>query len=122
MLNKTFSFKMSSVDGEFYNKVKSIKGLRALTGLGLKEAKELSENIADAYPNAYTTSLKLNPDVNSVKDGIDDIVEGGIAVIDNSEPVRVELLSNIQDIGAAAISNGQYDIAQALLDLLVANQ
>ncbi len=78
MTTKTFSFKMSSVDGTFYNKVKTIKGLRALTGLGLKETKELSETIAAAYPNAYTTNLEVSPNGDKVKEAIECIEEGGL--------------------------------------------
>jgi len=39
MLTKSFTFKMSTHDGAWGNKVQAIKGLRTLTGLGLKEAK-----------------------------------------------------------------------------------
>lgn len=122
MANKTFSFKMNTSNGEWDNKVNTIKGLRALTLLGLKEAKELSESIADAYPCTYTTSLNVNPDADAVHDAIYSIKGGGVDIIDNSGPLRVELLDNVQVIAANAVSAGQYDIARVLLDLLESNQ
>jgi hypothetical protein len=121
-MKKTFSFKMASQDGDFYYKVKSIRGLRALAGLDLKEAKVLSETIAAAFPNAYTTSLEINLDESRVKEGIADIIEGGINIIDNSGPLRATLLADIQSTAADAISKGQYDIARVLLELLEKNQ
>ena len=122
MANKIFSFKMSAPDGTFYNKVKSIKGLRALTGIGLKEAKDLAEDIECAFPNALTTTLSVQPDADKVSEAIVSIKDGGIAIIDNSGPLRVEILDSIRVVCADAVAKSQYDIAQVLLELLEANQ
>ncbi len=122
MTTKIFSFKMLSEDGAFYNKVASIKGLRGLSVLGLKEAKILSETIAAAYPNAYTTSLEVTADDDKIKDAIFGIENGGIGIIDNSGPLRAVLLASVQTLCVDAITKGEYDIAQVLLDLLVANK
>jgi len=122
MATKIFSFKMSSADGIFYNKVRAVKGLRKLTLLGLKEAKELAESIKYGFPNVTTTSLEVNPDPVAVADAIVNIEEGGITIVDNSGPDRIELLDGVKVLCADAVNKGQYDIAQTLLDLLIANK
>ncbi len=122
MANKIFSFKMSAVDGTFYNKVKTIKGLRGLDNLDLKEAKELAEDIERAFPNALTTTLSVQQDAGKVAEAIKVIRDGGVAIIDNSGPLRVEILDSIRVVCADAVAQSQYDIAQVLLELLKTNQ
>lgn len=115
-MRKVLTFSMATNDGEFVNKVQSIKGLRALTGLGLKEAKEFSEEIHEKKTLTKAVDIINKPEEQT--DAIKMIVSGGISVQDNDNMARKMLLSDIKDIASKAVESEQYDIARSLITIL----
>lgn len=56
---QTLRYAPSSFQERVYNKVKAIKAVRCLTGIGLKEAKDVVERAYDGHP-VSVPSAKLN--------------------------------------------------------------
>jgi len=115
-MRKVFTFSMATTDGEFINKVESIKGLRVLMGIGLREAKEFSEEVYEKKTLTKAIDIVCAPE--AMSEIMKQITYGGISVIDNDGAARALLLSDIKDITARAVDATQYDIARSLILIL----
>ena len=111
MLIKFISFPTpTNING--CNKVGGIKAVRSATGLGLKDAKDLVENLQHgitAITELKPSTIDFNP--------MDFIREfellGGVT----SQP-QSTLLEGLKDLSIEAITTEQFDMANDIIDLL----
>ena len=116
-MGKVLTFAMHTADGEFINKVLSIKGLRKLTGMGLKDAKEFSELVQNNKSLVQSVDI-VELDEAEKAEALRMIFEGGISVLDNAGTARKHLLDSIKAIAVEAVEEGQFDIARDLISIL----
>jgi hypothetical protein len=118
-MGNVFTFSIRTDDGEFINKILSIKGLRKLTGMGLKEAKELLELVQKNKSLVQSVDI-LELDEAEKADALRMIFEGGISVIDldNAGTASKHLLDSIKSVAVKAVEEGQFDIARDLISIL----
>lgn len=104
-----------------YNRVGVIKAVRSLTGLGLKEAKELTEKegaqlvlvrAADTV-NPYTNQPVSAKDV--LYNAIAELRSNGVVVC---EAVRAGTLADVRKLASDALLRDELDLAAALIDIL----
>lgn len=103
-------------DGKFIDKVKSIKGLRQLTGLSLKDSKNFVEEVQDK--KSLTIEMNI---VNSGKEQTEAfslLKAGGISVINNDKESRTVLINEIKETATRALTAEQYDIVRSLVNIL----
>lgn len=116
---KTLTFTMIAPDGTFCNKIRVIKGLRNLTGMGLKEAKKLSEEIQ----NRNSLTISVNVTTIDLEEIISLIQSGGISVIDTNNDIdQDKLIEHIKNAIFSAVNSSHYDIARSLLGVLESNR
>jgi hypothetical protein len=107
---------------ESANKIECIKALRYLTGLGLKESKEILERES---PQRLAVSVKHNHidpvtlDTLSLEESFHHWVEllrdnGVVVVVDEFH----QNMTDIQTIAISAIRNKNYDLAVDLINIL----
>ncbi len=110
------------IDINSINKVECIKALRYLTGLSLKEAKDILEH---SGPQRLAVSIKHNfidPDTlstltleDSFHHWIDFLRGNGVAVVVDEFHQN---MADIQTIAISAIRNKNYDLAVDLINIL----
>jgi len=103
---------------ELYDKIAAIKGVRALTGMGLKEAKEAVEDIVPGRQKVFQISHAiLEP---SFTEAINRIRSSGLTVQvgKNNNVARSGIGEGIRKLVTYANMSAQYDISRALLDVL----
>jgi hypothetical protein len=115
-MNKPYTFEMTTHDGEFIGKIDSVKGLRALFHLGLKEAKDLAEEIQTK--KKLTRSFFITADEETLKYGLNLCEAGGISITNNRPAARNTLLNELRATAARAVECEQFDIARKLIDIL----
>lgn len=100
------------------NKVKAIKGVRGLTGLGLKESKDLIERITPGHSETViighdVLEPRFSESVQMVKDS-------GLTVLVNNHnnAARKDIAEQIRQMVTYATMTAQYDIAKAMLDVM----
>jgi len=116
-MRKTFNFTM---DGEFANKVQTIKGYRKLSGEGLKEAKAFVELVEEL--GTVTRAVTTPEDPLDEREAIKEIRTGGIEVDDAHANDREDLIDRIKGCASEAVLANQYDIAEQLIVLLKATR
>lgn len=100
------------------SKVSAIKGVRGLSGLGLKEAKELVERV-----NPGNSEI-INIDHNILEPKLSEYIEliraGGLEVrlTKHNDPVRKAIGEDIRKLVTYCTISAQYDIGKALIDIL----
>ena len=104
-----------------YDRVGVIKAVRQLTGLGLKEAKELTEkqgtqlvqvrvsDIDDRYTKQSVPAKEV------LTDAIADMRGNGVIVV---EAVRAGTLVEVRQLASDALLRDELDLAAALIDVL----
>lgn len=98
------------ISGKIDNIVKLIKGIRGLTGLGLKEAKSLADDLRHDNKPIELRGVKFDIEsLNCIHESGVDILELG-----SFEEVRGKL----DEAAILCIKNGKYDFASEILDLL----
>lgn len=100
------------------NKVAAIKGVRGLTKLGLKEAKELVERINPGHREIIRVDHSvMEPDYSS---HLNNVKAGGLTVTitDASNPVRKGIAEELRKLVTFATMSAQYDIAKSLIDVI----
>jgi len=118
-MRKAITFSMTTDDGQFNEKVRSIKGLRALLGIGLKEAKELAEEIQEK--KTLTQVVDFTDDEEKIRQGLEWCTAGGIGIRDNSLEIRQTILDKMKDLAVEALGHEQYDLARSLIQILETN-
>lgn len=103
-----------------YNKVAVIKAIRSLTGLGLKEAKDVS----DIYGVVQT--LALSQPVFSTIMSSEQYIEGQFRIlraegIEVGEPVQ-KILTDLRKLATQALSMGEDELANEILQLVLAEK
>lgn len=119
MINKHYNMTFPAVYSG-YNRVAVIKAIRQLTGLGLKEAKELTEkdgaqlvNVrVDDYVNAFDQVI---PAKTALENAITELRRHGVVAV---EAVRVGTLAEVRKLAADALLRDELDLAAALIDIL----
>lgn len=114
----TTALMLTSTSGGLIDKVAAIKGLRGLTGMGLKESKEAVEHVD--LNNPMVVNLINGISYAHVDLHLGRLNEGGIGarVIPVNDPVRNGIAEQIRGIAAWATTAAQYDIARALINVL----
>ena len=104
-----------------YNRVGVVKAIRQLTGLGLKEAKELTEkqgtqlvhvrvsDIVDPYTNQSVPANEV------LTDAIVNLRGNGVVVV---EAGRAGTLAEVRQLASDALLRDELDLAVALIDVL----
>jgi len=109
---------MVDKDGSFNDKIKTIRGLRAYLGLGLKEAKQLAETVQNKTSLTEVFDVtKFSSDAQRLE-ALTLISEGGINVVDNDADKRNELMDKLTELAANAVSFKQYDLAHEFIEIL----
>lgn len=104
-----------------YNRVGVIKSVRALTGLGLKEAKDLTEK-EGAQLVLLRAADTVNPYTNQpisakmfLEDQIAEMRRNGVVVC---EAVRAGTLADVRKLASDALMRDELDLAVALIDIV----
>ena len=101
---------------KFDHKVAAIKTVRALTGLGLKDAKDLIESTMDISGRTETLDVLgedlLCPDVRRIQ--IRALVDMGFVVGDDS----VQLLQELRELAQKAVDVEIFDLGADLFQVL----
>ncbi len=107
-----------SMKSELTNKVNAIKSVRGITGMGLKHAKELVEEIQPGHSKVI--SYELASDNIVLQEHLTRLNTSGISstIIYDNNPVREEIADQLRGIVTYATMSSQYDIAKALLGIL----
>lgn len=103
---------------DLQNKVAGIKGLRTLTGMGLRDAKVLIERITPGQSETLNISHSiLEPAFN---DAVTKLKESGLTVksVKTNNAARKGIATGIAELVTYATVAGQYDISRALLDVM----
>lgn len=106
---------------DLQNKVAAVKGLLGISGLGLKESKELIERVTPCHNEVVTLSHDvLEP---RYSESINLIKQSGLTVHTNNtndpnEKIRLSIGDQIRSLVTFSTMGGQYDIAKALLDVM----
>lgn len=102
------------------NKVTVIKAIRELTGLGLKEAKDISDIPKEYHLRLDSRFYAMEPEV--WKKAIEDIArtlrQNGVGV---GAPVFV-ILDDLRKLGAQALEQGEDELANEILQLVLAEK
>ena len=108
------------IEDGLYNKVQAIKGLRKLSGMGLKEAKDFLE---DVERKAVPVVAKIIPVVEGfdLHDAITMLAEGGAAVTAMSGE-REDILGKINAAAVDAVRATEYELAEELIEVLKRNR
>jgi len=103
---------------DIVNKISAIKGVRNLTGMGLKESKDLVETLRPGI----SKTLIINHDVlePGFSESLKYIQTGGITtqVVVENAVVRTGIADKIRSLVTFSTIAGQYDIAKALIDIV----
>ncbi len=94
------------------NKIEVIKALRTLTGFGLKEAKDASENSQLMVYDAKVTSGALYEEQCRI------LRNNGVEV----GPPVASVLQDLRDLGAQALKMGEDELANEILQLVLAEK
>lgn len=92
------------------NKIDVIKSLRALTGLGLKESKDITDSLLLGVSHLIT--VRNNEDDNLSQ--YDRLRANGIIINKNGNVY----IRDIRNLSIRAIRNGDYTVAQKVLELI----
>lgn len=107
-----------SLPDDLQNKIAAIKAVRALTGLGLKEAKDLVERV---MPH-HSEILKVGHGVLEphFSEYVTSLKDSGLTVrvSDIHSKVRAGIADEIRKLITFTTMAGQYDISKALLDVM----
>jgi len=103
------------------NKVRAIKALRGISGLGLKESKNMIENVMNGQ--AQTTPVWTLDNDSIIPEYIQDLTSTGIKVqrVADDDPVRQGIADQIRAVVSWSLLAGQHDIAKALIDVIELN-
>jgi hypothetical protein len=106
---------MTTPFNEFVDKVGCIKGLRTLTGMGLKDAKDFVETVQTQSP--YEIAIAVSDiDEYEIKDAIRRMEAGGIytAPVGTSQ----DLQESIKQSALLAVESNEFAIAIRLLEII----
>jgi len=100
------------------NKVSAIKGVRVLSGLGLREAKDLVERVMPGHSETIIVGHgvmepRLTEGVQLIRDG-----GMGVALTDHNSPARNGIADELRKVVTYAAMTAQYDIGRAIMDVL----
>lgn len=105
--------------GPLEYKIKAIKAIRTVTGLGLKESKEL---VDDLDLNRGVKNITVPDDIQSREytEGMHLLREADFIVtkFDSLSPIRLGIADQIRGIATWSATAGQYDLSHALLNVL----
>lgn len=96
-----------------YNRVGAIKALREITGLGLKEAKELTET-----GRQENIVARADMPADQLQTALDTLTRFGVKVTPTNPTGVALLLGEIQYVTARAVEQAEYDLAAALVEVL----
>ena len=100
-----------------FSKVDVIKAIRSLSGYGLKEAKELSEQRGPVDLNiVMIVGLNDTSHALSFRNGVNLLKANGVTVVANS--LREGLIKDIRNLTSMAVLKGEVDIAKVLIEAL----
>lgn len=104
-----------------YNRVGVIKAVRSLTGLGLKEAKDLTEKEGAQLVQVRAADT-VNPYTNqpisaktALENAITELRRHGVVAV---EAVRAGTLADVRKLASDALMRDELDLAAALIDIL----
>lgn len=120
MISKHYTMTFPAVNSG-YNRVGVIKAVRSLTGLGLKEAKELTEK-EGAQLIQVRAADTVNPYTNQpisakmfLEETIAEMRRNGVVVC---EAVRAGTLADVRKLASDALLRDELDLAVALIDIV----
>lgn len=104
-----------------YNRVSVIKEIRMLTGLGLKEAKDLTEQfgpqrIRVMLQGRFDESGDFHSALDRYSESLDRLAAQGVKIDEND--VHQPLLADVRRVCADAVLEGDLTLAQELITVL----
>ena len=99
----------------FSNKVAAIKAVRAITGLGLKEAKDAVEDAM--IGNAVSINTSFNPHDPIHSGGLQDLKDMGFDLGDKNTKTAI-ILESVKQAAILATKEDDYDLTKLLLNVL----
>lgn len=111
--------------GSGYNRVNVIKAVRMLTGLGLKEAKDLTEKLG-AQPirvlvedrRDYIDERKIIPAQQAYDEAMRTLRDNGVFVDSTPSASRQGMLDEVRKLASQAVLRDDFDLADALIAVL----
>ena len=113
-----YTLRVITGDGKLTQKISAIKGLRMLTGAGLKDAKEFVEQAQDAFPQPIQVDLESTGDHAKLVEGKALVAEAGLAAADIGDPRRTDVFDGLRALTRLAVEKQQYGLADRLLTIL----
>ena len=119
MITKHYQMVFPAVNSG-YNRVAVIKAIRQLTGLGLKEAKDLTEKLGsqlvrvrvEDYVNSYNEVI---PAPTALANALSELRRNGVNVV---EAPRAGTLDEVRKLAADALLRDELDVSVALIEVL----
>lgn len=99
---------------EMHHKVSVIKAIRSLTGLNLKAAKGVSDDLAEGK----TRKITIRDNAESNAEHLIELESNGI-IIEAARAVSGNVyVRDIRNLAVRALKNGDYTVAQEVIELL----
>lgn len=102
-----------------WNKVAGIRAIRALTGDGLKESKDLIEAAVGQQMPMTVRQDRPGPYSDSeIAEALRDLKAAGVEVVDAGADTRQMIIATINEAAIFATMSGEYDLAARLNQFL----
>lgn len=126
MITKTFRATFPLLGGCPYNRVAVIKAIRQLTGMGLKEAKDLTEKpgaqliraVVSDRPADGDFGVPYAPAQRVLDDALNVLRENSVNLDFGPGAGREWILSRLRELTSEAVLRDQFDLAEELLAVL----
>lgn len=120
MISKHYNMVFPAVNSG-YNRVGVIKAVRQITGLGLKDAKDLTEKQGVQLVHIVVNDIVDHytghpiPEKRVLEDALAELRRNGVMV---NEAARAGTLEEVRKLASDALLRGELDLSVALIDIL----
>jgi hypothetical protein len=120
MISKHFNM-LFPAPNSGYNRVGVIKAIRQITGLGLKDAKDLTEKQGVILVKVVVNDIVDHytghpiPEKRVLEDALAELRRNGVMV---NEAVRAGTLEEVRKLASDALLRDELDLAVALIDII----
>lgn len=111
--------KPKNIAQEDINKVYAIKAVRGLTGLGLKDSKDIIDDLVK-YGKPSTLDINQNQPYSDINHHIRTGKKSNLnfTLTQTDDPARKDIAKRISEIVAFATITSHYDLSKALIEVL----
>ena len=108
-------------DYNHFDKVAVIKAVRTIAGLGLKEAKDLSE-----IQKVATVNINVTPGYGAMVSNVDTFLEEQYRILRNNGvlvgPAVHRILQSLRNLASDALQQGDDELANEIMQLVLAEK